>query len=285
MKFIILKEPGEGTSINRMWDTMLKLSEERKEELERQGHKAMVIPSGCVSPEGWVSYVLAFKEIMEQCEEMGITLDYLFHTAGTGGSLPGMIAGKLLLGSDTKIISIAINPYGPDEICNEDIICDRVKYVFEVLKLQPPKKEDILKEINIDQNYIGEDYGVPSEEGSAAIMELAREEALFTDSVYTGKGFAGFLDYVRTGKVTKTSKVAFLHTGGTGALFAERGLTGRLFKPKSTLGQETKSAHENKNVKKIITQRRGKNQCKKKTRFWNLDSLIIWVACHMLFLS
>ena len=40
------------------------------------------------------------------------------------------------------------------------------------------------------------------------------------DPVYTGKAFSGLLDYIRSGKISKGSKVAFLHTGGTGALFA-----------------------------------------------------------------
>ena len=49
------------------------------------------------------------------------------------------------------------------------------------------------------------------------------------DPVYTGKAFAGMLDYIRTGKVEPGSNVVFLHTGGATALFAEKEILGKLF--------------------------------------------------------
>lgn len=220
----------KGSFLVPMWNKMMELSLERKAELEKQGHKAMVIPSGCVHPIGWIAYVLTFKEIVEQSEALGVDLDYIVHTTGTGGSLPGLIAGKLLLGSKIKILSMAINHYGPGEICSIEEICNRVKHVFKVLQVQPPSDEAILKEINIDEAYMGEDYGVPTLEGTAAIDEMARNEVIFLDAVYTGKGFSGLLDYVRNGKIPKGSRVAFIHTGGTGAIFAESKLTGKLAK-------------------------------------------------------
>ncbi len=49
------------------------------------------------------------------------------------------------------------------------------------------------------------------------------------DPVYTGKAFAGMLDYIRTGKVTQGSNVVFWHTGGVTALFAEKEIVGDIF--------------------------------------------------------
>lgn len=218
----------EGPDINPLWNKMIELCHKRKDELENQGHKVRVLPSGVVDPEGLVAYVLAFKEIIEQADVLDVKYDYLYHTTGTGGSLPGMIAGKILLESAMKIVSIACNPYGPNEICNEEIVCDRVESIFKKLNLKLPGRDLILKEINIDQNYFGEGYGIPTEEATQAIRELALEEGLFVDPVYTGKGLSGLLSHIRNGKIPLGSKVVFLHTGGSGALFSEEGLTGVL---------------------------------------------------------
>ena len=58
-----------------------------------------------------------------------------------------------------------------------------------------------------------------TEETTDAILLGAREEALILDPVYTGKAFAGFLDFVRRGELDDEAAV-FLHTGGIPALFA-----------------------------------------------------------------
>ena len=210
----------------------IELSENRKKELESQGHKARVLPSGCTHPDGFVSYVLGFKEVLQQSKKMNINFDYFYHTTGSAGTLPGLIAGKLLMGSNTKIMSIACSPHlsSPNDR-NEKIeeICQRTEAIFQRLGLEPPKRDLILDEINIDYDFAGKGYGVPTKEGTEAIRELAREEALFVDPVYTGKGFSGLLGHIKNGKIPKGSKVVFLHTGGSGALFAEGGLTGALY--------------------------------------------------------
>lgn len=65
-------------------------------------------------------------------------------------------------------------------------------------------------------------------ESNAAIKELVRTEGVFLGSVYTGKGFAGLLEHIRTGKVEAGSSIAFLHTGDTANLFEVQGVTGGL---------------------------------------------------------
>jgi L-cysteate sulfo-lyase len=52
-----------------------------------------------------------------------------------------------------------------------------------------------------------------------AVKMLAEMEGLLFDPVYTGKGLAGLIDWVRHGRFTKDDTVIFLHTGGSAALF------------------------------------------------------------------
>lgn len=73
-------------------------------------------------------------------------------------------------------------------------------------------------------------YEQPNEASNEAIRILARKEGLVVDPVYTGKGLAGMLDYLHTGKIPKGSTAVFLHTGGAAALFAEKELLGDLLK-------------------------------------------------------
>jgi 1-aminocyclopropane-1-carboxylate deaminase/D-cysteine desulfhydrase-like pyridoxal-dependent ACC family enzyme len=220
----VKREPGERTNI------CIQLAEKRKEELDKEGLKAMVLPGGVSVPEGWISYVVGFQEIYDQSERMNMELDYLFHTTGTGGTLPGLLAGKFLLGSNTKIVSIYIGHVASGEYSSyEDMIRDRVERIFKQFDIKPVSRNEILREINVDKNFLGEEYATPTREGNDAIKELAKEEGLMLDPVYTGKGFAGFLHYIKSGIIPKGSKVAFLHTGGTIALFAEPEITGKLY--------------------------------------------------------
>jgi len=52
-----------------------------------------------------------------------------------------------------------------------------------------------------------------------AVNLLATTEGLLFDPVYTGKGLAGMIDWIRQGKFSSKDKVIFLHTGGSAALF------------------------------------------------------------------
>jgi L-cysteate sulfo-lyase len=70
-----------------------------------------------------------------------------------------------------------------------------------------------------DSNYVGGGYGVPTDSMIEAVTMMARQEAILMDPVYSGKGLAGLIDYIRKGYFKKTDNVVFLHTGGSAALF------------------------------------------------------------------
>ena len=77
------------------------------------------------------------------------------------------------------------------------------------------KREDFL----IEKGYVGEGYNSVDERARQAIYTMGQKEAILLDPCYTGKAFGGLLDMTETGKITKGSKVLFLHTGGTPALY------------------------------------------------------------------
>jgi L-cysteate sulfo-lyase len=209
-------------------DRIVGAMEAHKAKLETEGHKVLIIPTGGAHPYGFVAHALTFKEMIEQSHAMGIELDFIYHTAGTGTALPGMLAAKLFTGHKVKFRSVAINSYHPGGWMNKKVIVDRVKHVFQLLNFKVAGDELIYNEIDVDERFIGESYAVPSAESTAAIRELAEYDGVFIGPVYTGKGFAGMLDHLRTGRIEPGSNVAFLHTGDTGNLFETSGVVGNV---------------------------------------------------------
>jgi 1-aminocyclopropane-1-carboxylate deaminase/D-cysteine desulfhydrase-like pyridoxal-dependent ACC family enzyme len=71
---------------------------------------------------------------------------------------------------------------------------------------------------------MGDDYGVPTRAGDAAIRWAARHGGWVLDRVYSGKGFAGLVGAAEAGRWPPGSDVVFVHTGGHPAVFAPGGL-------------------------------------------------------------
>jgi L-cysteate sulfo-lyase len=191
----------------------------RKAELEADGHKTLIVPTGGAHEDGFVAHALTFAEMLEQADADDVRLDFIYHTIGTGTALPGLLAAKIITGHPVRFRSIAICSYNDGDWMNPNVIVERTKAVLTTLGAAVPGDAIIRAEIDVDQRFIGEDYAVPSPESTAAIRELARHEGIFVGPVYTGKGFAGLLDHLCTGRIEPGSNVAFVHTGDAGNLF------------------------------------------------------------------
>ena len=68
--------------------------------------------------------------------------------------------------------------------------------------------------------HVGAGYAIPNAEDTPYIEELARQEGILLDPVYTGKAWAKFLTLVKEGYFDGQEHIAFVHTGGAAALFA-----------------------------------------------------------------
>lgn len=216
---VVRKESPDDPNLNPLWEEVKEKIRKIIADYEAKGKKIMYVPVGCTHPAGWVSYVRCFDEIYEQIKSYANDVDYIFHANGSAGSLPGFIVGKALKGSNCKVISINNRRYGPGEQVGVQDVFDRIKYLYEKFNIECPTDDEIWAEINIDQNYLGEKYGAPTEVGAEAMIEAAKLEGLFLDPVYTGKSFSGLLSYIKSGKIPKGSNVVYIHTGGTGGLF------------------------------------------------------------------
>ena len=216
----------EGESVEELKKRNAATGEAYRQQLIQQGHICWDIPVGGATELGSVGFVEGFIELESQMAALGLHADYLFHATGSGGTLAGLQAARALLGSDTEIISINVNKKGPDYL--DDIV--RLANGTLSLLGAPDGLRVQREDLHIDPGYYLPGYEQPNEASNEAIRILARKEGLVVDPVYTGKGLAGMLDYLHTGKIPKGSTAVFLHTGGAAALFAEKELLGDLLK-------------------------------------------------------
>lgn len=182
------------------------------EELRERGRK-VYIPWWKTAHLNAIGYVNCAIEMVEQLELLDFERGHLY-MASTNASQAGLELGFRYLG-----IGISIVGFNPEDWF-EDTRPDIARYANEAAKhlgLDLRFTPDGLVNTN---EYIGEGYGVPTEECLEAIKLVARTEGIFLDPVYTGKAMAGLVDHIRKGKLTKKDKVIFLHTGGNPALFA-----------------------------------------------------------------
>ena len=199
--------------------------EQEAEKLRRAGHVPLVLgPAASVSPLATAAYVYGFVEMAEQAKALGVTLDAVFVAAGAGPTQAGLILGAKVLGMKTKVVGVNVGAYSKQRLT--DVILSSSEGAS---KLLGTKARVEAGDIVIEEDYAGEDYGIPTKESNEALRLAARTEALIIDPVYTSKTLAGMVGMIKQRKFHKDENVCFLHTGGIPALFAYK----EHFQPKS----------------------------------------------------
>ncbi|MDD5936857.1 MAG: D-cysteine desulfhydrase family protein [Clostridiales bacterium] len=211
----------EGETEEQAEERSFVMAAERQKELEAEGHKCYNVPMGGASYVGSTAFMGGYLELTKQMESFNLHADYLFHATGTGGTLAGLVAGKKAMESDTEIVSVNVSAKDDSYLIH---VADLANEALDHLGLDT--RIDGFKDLHTDLNYYAPGYEIPNERAKIAIKYLASMEGLLVDPVYTGKAFAGLLDYIRTGKVKQGSTVVFWHTGGATALFAEKSIVG-----------------------------------------------------------
>ena len=211
-----LNGDNEDTADKRAWEKSL----EHIKRLEAQGHKCCQIPIGGANSIGSTGFIAGFIEMTQQMDDMNISADYIFQASGSGGTIAGIVAGKKLVGSNAQIIGIGVSEK------DDSYLKKIVELANSAIEYIGSKEKVTTDDFYFDSNYYAPGYEIPNEGGTKAIKELANTEGIFVDPVYSGKAFAGMLDYIRSGRIPKGSNVLFWHTGGNTALFAEKDIIG-----------------------------------------------------------
>jgi len=205
---------------------MKRTKEERNariDELKEQGFRCEWLDIGGATAEGHVAYTYAFGELNGDLNQFNMDLDdidYVITAMGTGGTYTGLVTGKKLFNADVKVKGFTVSHMFPTI---ENDVLTGAKDTAELLGADLSFTQ---QDLDINHEYIGEAYAVPSEKSINASKEVARLEAVLLDPTYTAKAMAGLLDQVKKGIIPQGSKVVFWHTGGLPALFSGEKYTG-----------------------------------------------------------
>ena len=182
-------------------------------ELRAGGRRPFVIPIGGSTPVGALGYVAAGLELLAQAEASGRPIDAIFHASGSGGTQAGLLVALQASGAAVPVIGISVSEPRAEL---EATVAELAARTAALLGTAAPPRPAV----EVQDGYIGADYGLPTAGMREAVRLCAGLEGLFLDPVYTGKAMAGLIDLVRQRRFTADQTVVFIHTGGTPALFS-----------------------------------------------------------------
>ena len=188
--------------------------EEKIESLKSAGRTPYFIAGGGHGNLGTQAYVDCYEEIRRFELEENVLFDYVFLASGTGTTQAGLICGQLINRDDRKIIGISIARRAQR---GRDIIKQSTKEYLEQHRVQV--LDSIIEDaLYFDDDYVGAGYGSRSHKVDSMIQSIMAQYGVPLDPTYTGKAFAGMVDYI--GKESLTGRnVLFIHTGGTPLFF------------------------------------------------------------------
>ena len=177
------------------------------------GKKPYLIPYGGSNEVGAYAYYQAYAELYKQlnCN----IVDWIVLASSSGGTQAGLAIG---IGKDLtpKLLGISV-----DEPATN--LQNNVYSIIEQYQIRTGMKTNLtIEDILVNDDYIGDGYGIMNEKDREAIHLFAENEAILLDPVYTGRAGAGLIDLIRKGFFKKEERVLFWHTGGTPGLFADR---------------------------------------------------------------
>lgn len=159
-----------------------------------------------------VSYVACSLELFDQINELSIKPTHLY-VASEGATQAGLVLFSKYVRTEYSVVGINMIDWIPDIKKHISSIANAAAVRLGVDCYIAPE------DINNYNNFVGESYGVPTPECIHAIKLLAKTEGIIADPVYVGKGLAGLINHIKTGKLGKKNDVIFLHTGGAPLLF------------------------------------------------------------------
>ena len=187
------------------------------EQLTNKGKKPYVIPYGGSNELGALAFVEAFKELESQRESMDVLFTHIVFASSSGATQAGLMLGKKILNSPAQIVGINIDKGETDKVPFDQYTVALANSTASLIGADHQFSET---DLILNSNYVGEGYGVVGTLENEAIAMTAQTEGILLDPVYTGRAMGGLIDMIRSGKIKKTDRVLFWHTGGAPALFA-----------------------------------------------------------------
>lgn len=184
------------------------------EKLTKEGRRPYYIPVSGTTPHSCLGYVDCGLELADQIEQRGLEFDAIYTPFGTGGIFTALLMTLRERGILSPMVGISVNR--DLKTCEEYL----EKWWTALSELLERDAQAERGEFEIQDGFIGKEYGDPTEAGLDAIMLMARTEGILLDPVYSGKVLAGLIAQQQAGRWTKGQRILMLHSGGVPALFA-----------------------------------------------------------------
>ena len=183
--------------------------------LRSEGRRPYVIHLGIdYPPIGALGYVEAACETWRQLQKIGEEPDYVVIPSGSGLTHAGFLVGARSLGWQVPVLGVCVRR---DAGQQKQRVLRRSREVVELLGNGLEISE---QDVIVDDTVLAPGYGQINDQTLRAIRMAAESEAMLLDPVYSGRCMAGLLHFIEQGQIAKGSKVLFVHTGGTPAIFA-----------------------------------------------------------------
>jgi D-cysteine desulfhydrase len=185
-----------------------------QQELRALGRKPYTIPLGGSNVIGATGYVLAMEELINQAAAERINIDFIVFASSSGGTQAGLVLGARVYGFRGRVLGISVDSSADELKMQSGALATATATHLGLGTLS------IADEVEVNDDYLGEGYGVVGDAEREAIRLVAGLEGILLDPVYTGRAMAGLIDLIRWGAFGRGQTVLFWHTGGTPALFA-----------------------------------------------------------------
>ncbi|MEI7074731.1 D-cysteine desulfhydrase [Pectobacterium versatile] len=200
-----------GTDMQQAMETLA-------ESLRKEGLKPYVIPGGGSSPVGALGYVACAEELLFQSSQQRLRIDHIVHATGSTGTQAGLVTGLVATNSQIPLLGISVRAPKAKQEENVYALAQRTWQLLGILGELPRSA------VQVNSDYVGKGYGIPTEGTLDALRLLAQLEGILLDPVYSGKGMAGLIDLIRQGHFRADENIVFIHTGGSAGLFGYRQL-------------------------------------------------------------
>ena len=175
------------------------------------GRRPYVIPLGASTPLGAAAFASAILELLDQIPPP----DVIVHATSSGATQAGLAAGCAMARVSTRVVGISADETSAGLGA---VIHPLLSGLATLLGARADTFDDVV--VDVDDRFVGDGYGIPTDASRDAIDLLARTEALFLDPTYTAKAMAGLLSRLRRRELTSAETILFWHTGGQVGLFA-----------------------------------------------------------------
>lgn len=183
-------------------------------QLTSMGRKPYVIPVGGSNVVGTTAYVRAMGELMHQLEEQQINIDVIVFATGSGGTQAGLVLGAEVYGFRGQVFGVSVSRPADDLRMQVAALATATATHLGLGTMS------VMDKVQVNDDYLGEGYGIVGETEREGIHLLAHQEGLLMDPVYTGRAMGALIDLIRWGAFTRSQSVLFWHTGGMPGLFA-----------------------------------------------------------------